>query len=77
MQTVIGLVSSGMGFALVPSSVRNLQRPGVRYRPLRGKPAFIELGILALRHAVSPLAENFIAALRTAAAERQPGKPAR
>src|SRR5690606_35666184 len=29
MQTVIGLVSSGMGFALVPDSVRNLRRPGV------------------------------------------------
>ena len=76
MQTVIGLVSSGMGFALVPSSVRNLQRPGVRYRPLRGKPAFIELGILRLQNAASPLADNFVAALRAAAtAERRSSKP--
>lgn len=63
MQTVIGLVSSGMGVALVPSSVRNLQRAGVRYRQLRGKPAQIELGIVRLRNAGSPQAENFIAAL--------------
>jgi DNA-binding transcriptional LysR family regulator len=76
MQTVIGLVSSGMGIALVPSSVRNLQRPGVRYRPLRGRPAFNELGILRLRNAASPLTDNFIAALRTAATERRPRKPA-
>ena len=67
MQTVIGLVSSGMGVALVPSSVRNLQRTGVRYRPLRGKPAQIELGIVRLRNASSPQAENFIAALDHAA----------
>ena len=29
MQTVIGLVSCGMGVALVPASVRNLKRTGV------------------------------------------------
>lgn len=69
MQTVIGLVSSGMGFALVPASVRNLQRPGVRYRRLRGKPALIELGTAHLRHAASPLTENFIKALVQAANE--------
>lgn len=67
MQTVIGLVSSGMGVALVPSSVRNLQRAGVRYRQLRGKPALIELGIVRLRNASSPQAENFITALGHAA----------
>ncbi|HWU76609.1 MAG TPA: LysR family transcriptional regulator [Rhodanobacter sp.] len=66
MQTVIGLVSSGMGVALVPSSVRNLQRPGVRYRQLRGKPALIELGIARLRQAANPLASNFIKALDSA-----------
>lgn len=66
MQTVIGLVSSGMGFALVPSSVRNLQRAGVRYRPLRGKPALIELGIVRPRNVTSPQAENFIKALMRA-----------
>jgi DNA-binding transcriptional LysR family regulator len=67
MQTVIGLVSSGMGFALVPSSVQNLKRTGVRYRRLRGKPALIELGILRPRNAASPLRERFVEALRNAA----------
>jgi DNA-binding transcriptional LysR family regulator len=64
MQTVISLVSSGMGLALVPSSVRNLERAGVQYRRLRGKAALIELGILALRDSRSPLREKFAAALR-------------
>jgi DNA-binding transcriptional LysR family regulator len=67
MQTVIGLVSSGMGFALVPSSVRNLKRTGVRYRQLRGKPALIELGILRPKNSASPLPERFAEALRNAA----------
>ena len=34
MQTIVGLVSAGMGMALVPQSVSNLQRPGVDYRCL-------------------------------------------
>jgi DNA-binding transcriptional LysR family regulator len=67
MQTVISLVSSGMGFALVPSSVRNLKRTGVQYRPLRGKRALVELGILCLRNAANPSREHFVAALRSAA----------
>jgi DNA-binding transcriptional LysR family regulator len=67
MQTVIGLVSCGMGVALVPASVRNLKRAGVRYLPLRGKAAVIESGILRLRGSNDPLTENFATALRSAA----------
>lgn len=67
MQTVIGLVSSGMGVALVPSSVLNLKRTGVEYRRLRGRPALIELGTLRLRHADNPLVGNFVEALHNAA----------
>lgn len=33
MQTIVNLVSAGMGVAWVPRSVCALQRPGVRYRP--------------------------------------------
>jgi DNA-binding transcriptional LysR family regulator len=35
MQTIVSLVSAGMGMALVPQSVSNLMRPGVEYRPLQ------------------------------------------
>ena len=72
MQTVIGLVSAGMGVALVPSSVRNLKRTGVQYRRLRGKPALVELGILRLRDSASPLRENFVAALGAAVRSARP-----
>lgn len=67
MQTVISLVSCGMGFALVPASLRNLKRTGVRYRSLRGKAAYIELGILRLRNSGTPLQERFVEALRNPA----------
>lgn len=67
MQTVVGLVSSAMGVALVPSSVKNLKRAGVRYRAFSGKPALIELGILRMRESHSVLVERFSAALREAA----------
>ncbi|WP_416757360.1 LysR family transcriptional regulator [Roseateles sp. So40a] len=36
MQTIVNLVSAGMGVAWVPRSVCALQRPGVRYRPWPG-----------------------------------------
>jgi DNA-binding transcriptional LysR family regulator len=46
MQTVVGLVASGMGVALVPSSVKNLKRAGVQYRAIHGSKARIEIGLL-------------------------------
>ena len=66
MQTVIGLVSSGMGFALVPASVRNLRRAGVQYRGLRHPAAPIELGVLRLRNSANPPREHFVHALKAA-----------
>lgn len=66
MQTVISLVSSGMGFALVPSSVRNLARTGVQYRRLRGKAASVELGIIT-RKREAGLPGRFAEALMAAA----------
>jgi len=35
MQTIVNLVSAGLGLAWVPDSVRRFQREGVTYRPLR------------------------------------------
>jgi DNA-binding transcriptional LysR family regulator len=35
LQTIVSLVSAGLGVALVPASLRTLQRAGVVYRPVR------------------------------------------
>ena len=47
MQTIVSLVSAGMGVALVPQSLRNLRRTGVVYRPLRESVPVIERAGLA------------------------------
>jgi len=45
MQTIISLVSAGMGIALVPASLRNLARSGVVYVELGGTAPVLETGI--------------------------------
>jgi DNA-binding transcriptional LysR family regulator len=64
MQTIIGLVSAGMGMALVPQSVSNLKRPGVDYRPLRDATALIETGLAWRRDNTSPVLAAMLAMLR-------------
>ena len=39
MQTIVNLVSAGLGLAWVPDSVRQFQRPGVVYRQVAGRKA--------------------------------------
>jgi len=64
MQTIIGLVSAGMGIALVPQSVSNLKRPGVDYVALTQKTPLVETG-LAWRHDnTSPVLRAFLDLLR-------------
>jgi DNA-binding transcriptional LysR family regulator len=38
MQTIVNLVSAGIGVAWVPTSVMSFQRPGVAYQPVSGAP---------------------------------------
>lgn len=45
MQTIISLVSAEMGMALVPASLRNLARTGVRYLPLGDAAPVLETGL--------------------------------
>lgn len=46
MQTIVGLVAGGIGVALVPSSLQNIPRRGVAYKPVRGLSPTVELGII-------------------------------
>jgi DNA-binding transcriptional LysR family regulator len=45
MQTIISLVSVGMGVALVPASLANLGRAGVVYRPLKERSPLVTTGL--------------------------------
>ncbi|HEU4851621.1 MAG TPA: LysR family transcriptional regulator [Telluria sp.] len=64
MQTIVSLVSSGMGLALVPQSVSNLMRRGVEYRPLRDAVPHVETGISWRRDNDSPVLKGFLDLLR-------------
>ena len=54
MQTIISLVSAGLGMALVPASMRHLARTGVRYLDLAGTPPLLETGLAWRRDDPAP-----------------------
>lgn len=60
MQTIISLVSAGMGIALVPDSLRSLARTGVLYVSLKGQAPFLESGIVWRRGDATPTLERFL-----------------
>jgi len=59
MQTLVNLVSSGMGLAWVPASVMQLQRPGVVYRSLAGGALQCETS-LVWREPAPPVVQRFV-----------------
>lgn len=65
MQTIVSLVSAGMGMALVPQSVGNLRRPGVEYRPLAHATPLVETGLAWHRDNRSPVLRGFLDLVRT------------
>jgi DNA-binding transcriptional LysR family regulator len=64
MQTIVSLVSGGMGLALVPESVSNLMRPGVEYRALADSTPLVETGLAWRRDNPSPVLRGFLDLLR-------------
>jgi len=59
MQTIVNLVSAGMGVAWVPQSLRQLQRPGVVYRQLGDVPLACETS-LVWREPALPVVRRFV-----------------
>lgn len=74
MQTIVSLVSAGMGVALVPQSLCNLRRTGVVYRSLRRAPA-VETGLVWRTAEVSPVLSGFIDIARAAGLATDAGVP--
>jgi DNA-binding transcriptional LysR family regulator len=64
MQTVVSLVSSGLGIALVPASVANLGRQGVVYRRLSDTHDPLEIWLVWRRGQLGLAARGFIAHAR-------------
>jgi DNA-binding transcriptional LysR family regulator len=67
MQTIVNLVSAGLGLAWVPGSVRQFQRPGVVYRRIAGRSAQAVPGCetsLIWPSAANPTLERFVEFVR-------------
>lgn len=62
MQTIVNLVSAGMGVAWVPASVMSLQRPGVIYRKVSGAP--VSETSLIWRTGSAPAVQRFVEHVR-------------
>ena len=75
MQTIVNLVSGGMGVAWVPESLTHLQRAGVRYARVGGQPggALRCETSLVWRHGAPPVVERFVAHVKGG----RPGRAAR
>lgn len=59
MQTIVNLVSAGLGVAWVPASVQQFQRPGVVYRSVQGPVPQCETSLVWARS--TPVLERFLA----------------
>jgi len=64
MQTVVSLVSSGLGVAVVPASVANLGRRGVVYRPLAERHPLLDVWLAWPRGELGAAARDFVAHAR-------------
>jgi DNA-binding transcriptional LysR family regulator len=60
MQTVVSLVSSGLGVALVPSSVAQLGRRGVVYRDLADAHPRLDLWLAWRRGSLGAAGREFV-----------------
>ena len=67
LQTIVGLVASGIGIAILPGSAERVSREGVIYRPLDAPDATSWIGLARVEGDDSMLVENFIRTVREVA----------
>jgi DNA-binding transcriptional LysR family regulator len=60
VQTVLGLVASGLGACLLPDFIKNIRRPGVQYVPLSGSPPTVKLAVVWRGDNSSTLVKSFV-----------------
>jgi DNA-binding transcriptional LysR family regulator len=60
VQTVLGLVASGLGVCLLPDFIKNIRRQGVQYIPLAGSPPTVKLAAVWRSDNSSPLVKSFL-----------------
>jgi DNA-binding transcriptional LysR family regulator len=60
MQTIVSLVAGGIGVAIVPVSLQNMQRIGVIYRPLEAPTPYTEVAVIWRTHDASATVQRFL-----------------
>jgi len=63
-QTILGLVSAGMGVSLAPASIRNIQRTGVVYTTLNAPMSEVDLAAVWRQDEQSPILQKFLKVIR-------------
>jgi DNA-binding transcriptional LysR family regulator len=59
-QTIVGLVSAGLGVAIVPASIKQLRRPGVVYRAFKERSPRVETLLVWRKDDHSLALQNFV-----------------
>jgi DNA-binding transcriptional LysR family regulator len=72
MHLIIGLVAAGLGFALLPASVRNLHRPDVVYRTLQPQPPKVVVAAAWRQDEPSPVLHAFLGVMREVVGPQPP-----
>jgi DNA-binding transcriptional LysR family regulator len=67
VQTVLGLVASGLGACLLPDFIKNIRRPGVQYIPLSGSPLTVKLAVVWRSDNSSTLVKSFVKVIESSA----------
>ena len=64
---LLGLISEGQGFALIPASLKNIKRKGVVFREIKDDAATIKIGISAayLKSNTSPILEGLLSLIKS------------
>jgi DNA-binding transcriptional LysR family regulator len=70
MVTILGLVAGEMGISILPSSVQNLRREGVTYRPIQEKAIANPLTIAWRQENSSPILQQFIDIARNVSSQK-------
>jgi len=76
MQTIVSLVSAGIGVAWVPETVTRVQRPGVIYRRVAGDAVMAETS-LVWREPALPVVQRFVEQVRAQLKPRAQGRQSR
>lgn len=72
LHLIIGLVAAGLGFTLLPASVRKLQRPDVVYRPVVPQPPKVVIAAAWRIDEPSPTLHAFLGVMREVIGQRVP-----